>query len=212
MRTLVQCDFDGTITQEDVSFQLLDAFADGDWRQLLDQYRQNKISVGAFNSRAFTMVNADKRTLIDFVRRNAEIRDGLPELLSCCRRKGFQFVIVSNGLDFYIDTILRDMEIENIEVFAAQTRFGSQGIEAKYIGPDGQELQSDFKEVYTRLFLSRGYRVIYVGNGTSDVLPARLANLIFATGELLGRCQEMKLNYIPFFDLTDVAEGLELLR
>ena len=36
-KTLVQCDFDGTITEEDVSFMLLDAFADRDprrWRQL----------------------------------------------------------------------------------------------------------------------------------------------------------------------------------
>jgi 2-hydroxy-3-keto-5-methylthiopentenyl-1-phosphate phosphatase len=29
IQTLVQCDFDGTVTEEDVSFMLLDAFADG---------------------------------------------------------------------------------------------------------------------------------------------------------------------------------------
>ncbi len=33
-KTLVQCDFDGTVTEEDVSFMLLDAFANGGWRQL----------------------------------------------------------------------------------------------------------------------------------------------------------------------------------
>ena len=36
-KTIVQCDFDGTITDKDVSFLLLNHFADGNWRQLLDE-------------------------------------------------------------------------------------------------------------------------------------------------------------------------------
>jgi len=56
VKTLIQCDFDGTITQEDVSFLILDAFASRDWRQLLTQYREGKISVGRFNMKAFAMV------------------------------------------------------------------------------------------------------------------------------------------------------------
>ena len=50
-KTLIQSDFDGTITQEDVSFMLLDAFSDNDWRPLLREYRENRISVNSFNSR-----------------------------------------------------------------------------------------------------------------------------------------------------------------
>jgi len=45
---IIQCDFDGTITEEDVSFMLLDTFAQGDWRKWFQQYRENKISVGDF--------------------------------------------------------------------------------------------------------------------------------------------------------------------
>jgi len=30
---IIQSDFDGTITEEDVSFALLDVFAQGDWRE-----------------------------------------------------------------------------------------------------------------------------------------------------------------------------------
>ena len=44
MKTLVQCDFDGTVTEEDVSFFLLDTFAQGDWRRLLQEYKEGKIS------------------------------------------------------------------------------------------------------------------------------------------------------------------------
>jgi len=213
VKTIVQCDFDGTITRQDVSFLILEAFADGNWRQLLDEYREGRISVGIFNTRAFAMVKADKQTLLQLVfRKNkGEIRNGFNELLACCSRKGFKFVIVSNGLDFYIEAILRALGVENIEFFAAHTRFRPQGLEVKYIGPDGNQLEDSFKEAYTRLFLSQGYRVIYMGNGISDSFPARQAHHIFATGDLLDYCQQTNLNCVPFADLSDVVRGLELL-
>jgi len=211
VKTLFQCDFDGTLTEEDVSFMILDAFATGDWRRLLTQYREGKIPVGRFNTRAFAMVKADKPTLLQFVRSKARIRTGFHELLAYCHRQGFEFVIVSNGLDFYIDTILGDMGIDNIQVFAARTRFTADGIDVRYIGPRGNQLEDNFKDAYVSLFLGRGYRLIYAGNGISDVSPARQAHHIFATGELLTCCQEINLNCTPFTDLNDVIRGLESL-
>ena len=211
MKTLVQCDFDGTITEEDVSFLLLDTFANGDWRQLLTEYREDKLSVGSFTTKAFAMVRANRQTLLKLVRNSVKIRAGFHELLAYCRRKGFRFVIVSNGLDFYIEAILRDIGIDNIEVLAAQTHFGPKGLEVKYTGPEGNQLQDSFKEPYIRLFLRNGYRVVYIGNGTSDTSPAKLAHHIFATDELLDYCKETNLKCTPFADLNDVVSGLELL-
>jgi len=210
MRTLVQCDFDGTITQEDISFLLLDSFTSEDWRPLLAEYRQGKISVGLFNIRAFAMIRADEQTLVKFVKHEAETRAGFCELLDYCLKKDYQFVVVSNGLDFYINAILEDIGVKNIEVFAAQARFSSRGIEAKYIGPGGNAVLDNFKEEYIRSFLRRDYRVVYIGNGISDISPARLAHRIFATGEMLTCCREMNLDCTPFNDLNDVVRGLEL--
>ena len=213
-KTMVQCDFDGTITEEDVSFLLMDTFADGDWRQLLEEYREGKMSVGVFNERAFAMVKADKQTLLDFVFASGKvkIRPGFQELLAYCSQKGLDFVIVSNGLDFYIEAILRDLGIKNIEFFAAQCHFSADGMQVKYIGPDGSPMEHRFKDAYTELFLSRGYQVVYVGNGLSDLYPARLAHHVFATGDLLERCHEANLDCTPFDDLNDVVRGLELLQ
>ena len=211
MKTLVQCDFDGTITEEDMGFLLLDSFASEDWRQLLTEYREGRMSVGHFNTRAFATVKADKQTLVKFVKSKVKIRAGFHELLDYCHEKGFRFVIVSNGMDFYIEAILRDTGVDNIHILAAQTKFTPEGIEAKYIGPEGNEIQDGFKEAYIRSFLSKGYRVVYIGNGNSDAPPAKQAHHIFATGELLDYCKETNLNCTPFADLNDVVRGLELL-
>jgi 2-hydroxy-3-keto-5-methylthiopentenyl-1-phosphate phosphatase len=51
--------------------------------------------------------------------------------------------------------------------------------------------------------------VIYIGNGDSDVAPAKSAHHVFATGDLLVYCKENSLNCKPFQDFRDVVKGLE---
>ena len=84
-------------------------------------------------------------------------------------------------------------------------------MEVSYIGPDGQEMEAGFKESYTKLLISNGYEVVYVGNGVSDIYPSRLALKVFATGDLLKKCEEEKLAHTPFDDLYDVIKGLDNL-
>ena len=209
MKTIVQCDFDGTITEEDMSYLMLDVFGEDDWRPLLQQYIADKISVASFNTRAFAMVKADRQTLTDFVVRRARIRDGLFPLIDYCREQDYRFVIVSNGLDFYIQAILQDIGADNIPVYAAQANFHPQGLQATYLGPDGRELDDGFKETHTRLFLGQGLRVIYIGNGLSDIPPARLAHRVFAVGDLLDYYRQHNLSCTAFTDLNDVVRHLQ---
>jgi 2-hydroxy-3-keto-5-methylthiopentenyl-1-phosphate phosphatase len=211
MKTLVQCDFDGTVTEKDTSFFLLDAFAQGDWWRLLQEYKAHKISVGEFNTKAFAMVKADKPTLLKALRGRVEVRDGFCELVNYCRGKGFKLVIVSNGLDFYIKAILKDLGLKKTEVHAAQASFHPEGMRVHYVGPDGKKLEDGVKEAYTKLFLRLGYTVIYVGNGDSDVAPAKYAHHVFATGELLTYCRENNLRYRPFENFIDVVRELNLM-
>ncbi|MFC1935094.1 MtnX-like HAD-IB family phosphatase [Chloroflexota bacterium] len=214
MKTLIQCDFDGTITDQDVSFLLLDNFADKSWRQLLKEHAEGRISVGTFNRMAFAMIKADKQTLLNFVLNSGKIkiRPGFSELLSYCTRNSLEFVIISNGQDFYIDAMLKNLGINNIRYYSAKSRFTPEGIAVNYIGPDGRIMEDSFKETYARIFLEKGYRLIYAGNGLSDMNPARHAYHVFAIGKLLKLCRKEKLNCTPFNDLNDIVRGLKLLQ
>jgi 2-hydroxy-3-keto-5-methylthiopentenyl-1-phosphate phosphatase len=211
MKTLVQCDFDGTITEEDASFFLLDAFAQGDWRRLLREYKEHRISVGEFNTRAFAMVKADRPTLLGALKGEVKVRAGLHELVNYCLKRGFRLVIVSNGLDFYIRAVLRDLGLGNIEVHAAQASFHPEGMKVQYVGPDGKRLGDGFKEAYIQSFLKLGYRVIYIGNGDSDVAPTKYAPYVFATGDLLAYCRENNLKCKPFETFIDVIRELDIM-
>ena len=209
MKTLIQCDFDGTITEEDASFFLLDTFAQGDWRRLLREYKEHKISVGEFNTRAFAMVKADEPTLLEALKDKIKVRAGFHELVDYCLGKNFRLVIVSNGLDFYIKAVLQELALENVEMHAAQASFHPEGMKVQYVGPDDKRLEDGFKEAYVKTFLKLGYRIIYMGNGDSDVAPAQYAHHIFATGELLAYCRENNLKYKPLENFIDAVRDLE---
>lgn len=211
MPMLVQCDFDGTITVEDMGFFLLDTFAKGDWRQWLEQYRNGQITVGEFNSRAFATLRAPEEELLAAIRSETRLRDGFVKLVDYCRRKGFRLAIVSNGVDFYINAVLNDAGLGDVEAHAATSQFHAGGLTVQYIGPDGMPLDNDFKAAYTRLFIEQGYKVVYVGNGPSDANPASLSHHIFARDGLLDYCKEKSLPCQPFEDMHDVINGLEAL-
>ena len=211
LNSLVQCDFDGTVTEEDVSFFLLDSFAQGDWRKLLRDYKEHRMSVGEFNTKAFAMVKADKSTLLRALRGNVRVRPGFHEFADYCRTRGFRLVIVSNGLEFYIRAILDSLRLSNIEVHAAQASFDPRGMKVRYVGPAGAVLEDGFKEAYTKSFVSSGYRVIYIGNGDSDIVPAKFAHHVFATGDLLSYCRQNDIQCKPFEDFIDIVTELRLM-
>ena len=213
MKIAVQIDFDGTVTEEDVSFLLLDTYAGSKWREYLKDYTEGRIPVGTFNKKVFSMVKADKKTMTALVlnSEHVKIRPGLHELIEYCHRKDIKVVIVSNGLIFYIEAILEKLGLNNVEVYAARNRFRHDGMKVAYMGPDGTEMEIGFKEAYTELLEKKGYDVVYVGNGASDIFSARRARYVFAVDELLKCCRKENLQCTPFTDFYDVIRGLETL-
>jgi 2-hydroxy-3-keto-5-methylthiopentenyl-1-phosphate phosphatase len=207
-KILIQCDFDGTVTKDDISFILLDAFAKGDWRMINKQYADGKINVGEFNEKAFALVNAGKKTMLDYLKDKVKIRRGFKSFVELCRKKGIRLVIVSNGLDFYIKNILKDMGSPDLEYHAAETSFHADKLKVRYIGPDGSIVDSGYKNKYVNYYLNQGYQVIYIGNGTSDLSPARDCHQIFATESLLENCQRHGVSCIPFTSFLEINKIL----
>ena len=212
-KTAVQLDFDGTVTEEDISFLLLDTYADGNWRKYLDEYSYRKISVSAFSKKVFGMIKADKKTMTDFVLSDprVKIRPGFKEFIGYCKDKGIKVIIVSNGLIFYIKAILGKMSVNGLDIHAAESVFSSEGMKVRYLGPDGKEVDAAFKEAYTDMLCQKGYRVIYVGDGNSDIYSSRKAKCVCATADLLKSCREENLKCYPFNDFFDVIKIIDSL-
>ena len=213
MKLAVQLDFDGTVTLEDVSFLLLDTYAGPGWREYLKDYTDGKISAGVFNKKVFGMVKAGKKTMTDFVLSSPRVtvRPGFKEFIDFCSQNGIEVVIVSHGLIFYIEAILKKLGLAGLEVHAAENVFSPGGMKVRYLGPDGRELEAGSKEAWTAWLVKRGFSVIYVGDGSSDVLPAAKADYVCAAGALLESRRKNNLPCVPFNDFFDVIRGVEAL-
>jgi 2-hydroxy-3-keto-5-methylthiopentenyl-1-phosphate phosphatase len=175
---------------------------------LFDEYQQGKMTVGAFNSIVFAMVRADKEILLEMIREKVRVREGFADFIEYCRLKGYRFVIVSNGLDFYIEDILERYGV-NAEVHASSTVFSENGLMVRHRGPDGNYLDEDVKAAFTDYYLSLDYEIVYLGDGRSDVLPASKSNYIFATGSMIEYCDSEKLSYTPFTDFHQVIKVMD---
>jgi 2-hydroxy-3-keto-5-methylthiopentenyl-1-phosphate phosphatase len=214
VKTVVQLDFDGTVTEEDISFLMLDEYVGHDWRKQLVKYTSGDITVGAFNKIVFGRMKEDEKTLTNFVLSDprVKVRPGLKEFVDYCKSKGIEVVVVSNGLTFYIKALLKKQGIDGLEIHAAENTFYDSGVRVSYLGPDGKEVDAGYKETYTDYLHKKGYQVIYVGNGTSDIYPSRKARYVCATGDLLKICNKEKLKCYPFNDFFDVIKIVDKLE
>jgi 2-hydroxy-3-keto-5-methylthiopentenyl-1-phosphate phosphatase len=206
---LVQCDFDGTVTYKDVSFLLLDAFVGFEWHNYLEQYQDGKISVGEFSRLSFGMVKASREEMLAYIKDRTRIRQGFLQFVQTCRQKDYRFVIVSNGLDFYIDEILKGLGLSDVEYHAAETNFNPAGLKVRYVSHEGKELDSDFKLSYVQKFTNEGHRLIYIGDGNSDFVPAQKAQHVFATDSLLRRCNHHEFPCNSFENFFDIIKKME---
>ena len=203
-KLLIQCDFDGTILEEDISFLILEKYARGDWHVFNDLYNAGKINVAEFNEKAFGLVKATYEEQMEFIKGKDQLRPGFRELIALCKNKNIKFVVVSNGFEYYIEYMFTHLGLPEVEYHAGKVRFNNSRMHIDYINYDGKLLRSGFKDSYTDKYLGEGYDIIYIGDGMSDLAPAKKCRTVFACKSLVGRCRQAGLSYIPFNDFHDV--------
>lgn len=205
---IVQCDFDGTIAVNNLSLLIREAYAREGWRNIEREYAAGRLTVEQSSKLQFPLVSAAEGELRAFVRRHAEVRSGFLDFVAWCREEGVRFVIVSSGLDFYIDEVLKANEAPDIELYSARTRFKSGGIEVEYTDPAGNRIERGFKSSHARWLREQGAPLAYAGDGGSDFEAALIADEVFATGRLR---QLLRSGNIPHHTLGGFADIRERL-
>jgi len=125
---IIQCDFDGTIIRNNLSVLLRERYACGDWRKIDSDYLRGGLTVEQSNKLQFALIKEPKERLQEFVRQHIELRPGFVEFVRYCQESAIPFVIVSSGLDFYIEPVLAQIGMPDLELHCGQTSFGKNGI------------------------------------------------------------------------------------
>jgi 2,3-diketo-5-methylthio-1-phosphopentane phosphatase len=145
----------------------------------------------------------------NYVKEKANLRPHFAELAEYCASNNIPLAIVSQGLDFYIEALLKSEGYDSIPVYSVNTSFDSSGITYHYNHTSpGNESQGNSKGLIVNNYQAKGYKVYYMGDGRSDFEAAKEADVVFAHSILAEECDKQGIGYIRFHDFGDVLKTL----
>ena len=209
MDVAVVVDFDGTVTEKAVSYMLLERYGRPGWRDLDKQYVAGQLTARQVIASQFSMIDATDREIDEFARQHVQLRPGFLEFVSHLRGLGYPVAITSEGLDIYIEPVLDEHGVEYVNLFYNEARRDADGrLVPHYPHPDMDcEECGNCKAGLVKALQKDGNYVVFIGNGRTDVCPARGANMVFARDMLARTLEEEGKPFILFEDFHDVMEA-----
>ena len=205
---LVQCEFDGAITEEDVGAALLRMFGPTAPDTSTPEAAINSPSDERRLVALYAQVGADRETVLDFALGLVVVRYDFDQFVNYCRGESIRLVIVSTGLDLYITPTLELLDFEGLEFHTGKATFVGNGLSVEYIGPAGVPMVSGFKSGFVRSFREQGHTVVYVGAGASCLDAAREADFAIARDALAEAMEAEGLPHYTFDTFGDVARSI----
>ena len=203
------CDFDGTITIEDVVDKLLTIYADQHWKEIEKLWEEGKIgSEECLRLQLGCIENLSEHELLRFAL-GIEIDPYFPDFLSTLTKNGMDFYIVSDGFDWLIKLILLNNGISTVPVFANRLQVGdSRPIPSFSFRSKDCYMKSGMCKCSIIDKYEGGMTVTYIGDGESDICAVRKADIVFAKNRLSNHCRRNGIDFIEFSSFDDVSRIL----
>ena len=206
---LVLTDFDGTLSLTDVGYEVLLKFSGQGWDDIERDYCEGRIGSMEAYGRICAILGGTREEMLRFVADNTVIDPHFGKFYHFCRSRGIDVKVVSDGLDFYIDFVLRKHGLSDIPFYSNVMTF-EEGKPRSIEFPHANEACSKCGTCKSNILEScqPDYdKILYVGDGYSDLCPAGKADLIFAKGILWTRMSTKERTgvrkYRSFRDVTE---------
>jgi 2,3-diketo-5-methylthio-1-phosphopentane phosphatase len=217
-RLLVITDFDGTLSLTDVGYEVLLKFSRQGWDDIDRDYCEGRIGSMEAYGRICAILGGTREAMLQFVAENTVIDPHFKEFYAFCRKSGIDVKVVSDGLDFYIDFILKKHGLSDIPFYSNVMTF-CDGMPLSIEFPHANETCNKCGTCKSNILEScqAGYeKIVYVGDGYSDLCPAQKADLVFAKGILWTRLsrkeQKGVRKYRSFREVTEFLSNNGLKR
>jgi 2,3-diketo-5-methylthio-1-phosphopentane phosphatase len=210
-RVLIICDFDGTACKEDMGSKVFDRFVGEGWRDVDRAYCTEEIGSRIAYTKMAPLFRGTKEQMVEYVHSNAVLDPYFADFYLFCEERGYNLKIASDGLDFYIETVLRKYGLADIEFFCnSVTCWHSEGIsiDFPYLNDLCQRCGT-CKSNIVRGFYDCYDKIIYVGDSYSDVCPSGTADIVFAKYILYEKCRQNGTDCIYYNDFRDIIDCLK---
>jgi 2-hydroxy-3-keto-5-methylthiopentenyl-1-phosphate phosphatase len=208
----VVCDFDGTALTFDLGDRVALRFAgERAYEEAEAAYRAGAYPFGTLLRRIFAPITATREEIADFARAAARLRPGFESFLEACRAAERPFLVVSAGLDAYVEPALDLLPADlrtHLEVRANRATCSPSGLSVAFHGADCGFCGFCKGHVVKEL-QSGGHKVVVCGDGTGDRHAADAADFVFARrGSSLARyCRDRAIPHRPFETFHEVMEA-----
>lgn len=199
-------DFDGTIAVEDTGVRLLEELAPPDWHEFERRYLAGRIGSRECMRSEWALLPRD-RPAIEAVVRGVALDEGFGHLVDYLRSHGAEITILSDGFGFRASEVGEEI---GVRVLTNCIDWDNHAVAFSEIDPScpcgecGTCKRAPILEAK-----SRGRLAVLIGDGTSDVKGAEVADVVFAKKELADRCDAMGIANRRFLKLAEVLRVLE---
>jgi 2,3-diketo-5-methylthio-1-phosphopentane phosphatase len=208
----ILCDFDGTISVEDVIDSLLDRFGRPGWETLEHEWVAGRIGSRECMSGQVALLDVSREEL-DAHLDGMWLDHAFPGFVARAAELGAPIRIVSDGLDYAIRRILGRYGLEMLPLAANHL--------APATPPRRWQLTSPFQDDACRSGTCKcacvaqaradGGKTLLIGDGASDFCAAGQVDFVFAKHRLIEHCRTAGIPYVPITGFEDAVELLPRL-
>jgi 2-hydroxy-3-keto-5-methylthiopentenyl-1-phosphate phosphatase len=205
----VYCDFDATVTENDVWNVLFTQFGQPSAFTIWEEFNQGRLTAADCIRFACNTVHGADPKIAESLFRSQALRSGFTDFHKFCVDNKIELHIVSDGFSAYIRPILEENNLDipfhanNIEV----TSHGTLSVDFQN-ARESCEACGSCKCAKLLETSSDDDTIVYVGDGYSDVCPVKMADVVFARDTLLRFCSKNGIPHHPFADFFEVRDIL----
>jgi 2,3-diketo-5-methylthio-1-phosphopentane phosphatase len=198
-------DFDNTITIRDVIDDMMLRFSkDKHWIDLERKWKQGKIGSKECLQGQIRGIRITQKVLERYLNK-VRLDPYFKKLKRLLDSRRIKVVVLSDNFSYILKQIFANNKIRNLKIYSNRVKLTKDRLLLNFPFTNKKcPLCGHCKKKNLLANVNKDSVIIYIGDGQSDICPAKYADIVFAKGELLRYFKEKKLHCLPFETLKDV--------
>lgn len=206
---IIFCDFDGTITKEDTIDMLLTTFASDKWLKIEEMWEQGLIGSRECLEKQMECIEFFSEEMLDNFINHTVIDESFIPFLEKVKQLRLSLYIVSDGFDLLINKILNKYNITGIKVFSNRLLLIDNKFKTFFPYYDSDcEAKSGLCKCNIVKNLGLNRKIIYIGDGRSDLCGSKHADILFAKNKLAAYCKNINRQFVYFNNFEQILSVL----